>query len=277
MKCFKKPLFICICVILVVFICSVSAISSENNKFSNSRIKLKHQDADKPSSEEEDEMYDCGCKIVKSFFALPKPKKVKPYERRWPQVAPIPKPPVVPPKEATCDKEDGDQFYSELKKFFPAPKRPKPPKPPKKKKPSTSTSTKNGVKRSFSRTTTTFTRTITKIIRFSFKRPEGEFTRKLFDLIQLFKEKMAKDKRLKRRRRGRNIRRRNKRKSKPRRLTRKEILKKRLQETKKMIEVRNRKSCYKRIRDYMDESFPIPYKNVKRCDLIGRALQTCLI
>lgn len=207
-----------------------------------------------------EEEADCGCKIVYSYYEGPKELKRKEYKKRWANVPPLPKP-EIKVEPVTCEPADGGAFLAEIRKLFPAPDQ--------KAKPNitsstntTDTETPDGSSSSSSTTTVSQSSSTTVV---SSGPPSGKYTGQLFTMAKAFKDRIVAHK----------LRKSKLPKSTKRKRSRREIDRLEKLKAKEIILNKGRKECYHRIRQYLQESYIIPYKGTK-CHLIGRSLYTCL-
>lgn len=288
MKCFSKIILLGLALNLIIIISSLELNLSRNNKRRLNSLKRhnnRHHRRDDPaqpaqpaqsaqteqSSESEG---DCGCKIVYAYYEGPKIQKKKPYKRRWPEPADIPKPPEQVKEPVVCTPEDGDVFLEEMSALFPPPiakRKPKKKEIPKPEAPKVVTGP-NGS------TTTTVVITKSSTVVSSppppppqkpAEPPKGKFTTELLALAEKFKEKVIADQK-----NGLNNKSKKSKEGKKKKLTADEKEKLNLLRTKNIFLKKARKECYHKIRKYLQPEYKITYKDTK-CHIIGRLFFTC--
>ena len=119
MKVFQVIAVITILCLQVTFALQTKTTNESNEKLNSGMLEKLMSEAncgiDIPS--------DCGCKIIKAYWAPPHKPKQRPYKRRWPQPIKIKTKKGPAPPKATCDGPEGALFYYKLKALFPKPKK----------------------------------------------------------------------------------------------------------------------------------------------------------
>jgi hypothetical protein len=215
----------------------------------------------------------CGQEIVLSYYAKPKEKTEKPYQRRWPKALPLPKAPKKTTPDATCSVGEGMLVLVKLKELFPEPN----PKPKAKK-----TKGKQG-----SASTSTVSKTVTKTT-ISASGTLGPFSEKIIAQAKLFMKRYNKDKEGSHpKAKAPKVATKDAKKPAPAIAKKKvakapakaklskadqEKLKNKL--LKEDENKKSRKECYHTIRNYLKDSFKYKYKG-KKCVDIGQKLKRC--
>jgi hypothetical protein len=248
----RFTLFLLSVISVSLLLCVSASVKNSRHTTRSSNNLMRHKTHHKNRQDEDD----CGCKIVYSFNEQPKILPKKPYKRRWPKIPELPKP-VVVPVVVTCQGAEGQSLLAQLRKMFPLPVTKRKPK-------SSSSGGAGGVV-----TTTTSSSS-------SSGAPAAltGFAKSLLDEATRFKAKITADNKKTPVRRSPITKKKTKIVVVKEKLTPEKRERLAMMAKKEAFLKRARKTCYSKIRRYLDPEYKIRYKG-KKCHIIGRLLKTC--
>ena len=237
-----------------------------NQALVNKPRKVKHAKSKAKALEPKISEKDCGCAIVKSFYAVPKKRLRKNYLRRWPKPPHIKRKKLKQAPKTTC--HDGILLVAKLRDAFK-----KPPSPKKKnggKKPVKLVKQKMNKNGMITKVTSSSSST-TKI-----SGVLGEWSGRIFNLMNNWNRQLSNKKaKISHIKLGKRNKKTNKPKTKKKPLTDEQREKLKQNQFKTKVRRAEKLKCRKKIRKYLNVKFRSPYKGNK-CEALGKIFRRCL-